>query len=247
MALHDGLVNWPLFFGCILVGFGPLAAVFFTIIAKRAQLVIISLSGAFVWLIAILVTATLWQIIPALKTSLSATVPVGVVVQEAFRVLFFYLYTRTELAVKRVTTSSHQLPLNDVTSSLAGGVGFSLMHALLMFGSLMGSSTGLRGAAFSNSCPAIPLVFSAALSTLALTALDVSLMVLAFDGYRKRSALIVSAVIIIHMGIALSALANMDTNGCYISIPVHYAGAAIACTGASLILWRSKRLAVDAK
>lgn len=159
MALHDGLVNWPLFFGSILVGFGPLAALFFVVVAKRAQLVILALSGAFVWLVAILVTATLWQIIPPLKTSLSATVPVGVVVQEAFRLLFFYLYTRTELAVKRVTTSSHQLPLNDITSSLAGGVGFSVMHALLMFGSLVGSSTGSRGAAFSASCESILLVF----------------------------------------------------------------------------------------
>ncbi|KAL3656548.1 hypothetical protein V7S43_018625 [Phytophthora oleae] len=247
MALHDGLVNWPLLFGCILVGFGPLAALFFVVVARRAQLVILALSGAFVWLVAILVTATLWQIIPPLKTSLSATVPVGVVVQEAFRLLFFHLYTRTELAVKRVTTSSHQLPLNDVTSSLAGGVGFSVMHALLMFGSLVGSSTGSRGAAFSASCESIPLVFSAAISTLALTALDVALMVVAFDGYRKRSALAVGAVFVIHMGVALSALANMNTNGCYISIPMHYAGAALACAGATAIVWRSKRLAVDAK
>ncbi|KAG2802942.1 hypothetical protein PC111_g18566 [Phytophthora cactorum] len=198
---------------------------FFVVVAKRAQLVILALSGAFVWLVAILVTATLWQIIPPLKTSLSATVP----------------------AVKRVTTSSHQLPLNDITSSLAGGVGFSVMHALLMFGSLVGSSTGSRGAAFSSSCESIPLIFSAAISTLALTALDVALMVVAFDGYRKRSVLAVGAVFVIHMGVALSALANMETNGCYISIPVHYAGAALACAGATTIVWRSKRLAVDAK
>ncbi|CEG36094.1 gammasecretase subunit aph [Plasmopara halstedii] len=247
MALHDGPVNWPLFFGCILIGFGPLAALFFFVVAKRAQLVILALSAAFVWLVAILVTATLWHLIPPLKTSLSATVPVGVVVQEAFRMLFFYLYTRTEKAVKRVTTSSHQLPLNDITSSLAGGVGFSAMHALLMFGSLVGSSTGSRGAAFSSSCESIPLIFSAALSTLALTALDVALMVVAFDGYRKRSVLIITVVFGIHMGVALSALANMDTNGCYISIPVHYAGAVLACAGAVMILWRSKRLAIDAK
>ncbi|CAH0473102.1 unnamed protein product [Peronospora belbahrii] len=247
MALHDGLVNWPLFFGCIFLAFGPLAALFFILVAKRAQLVIIALSGAFLWLVAILVTATLWQLLPFLKTSLSATIPVAVLVQEAFRMLFFYLYTRTEMAVKRVTTSSHQLPLNDITSSLAGGVGFSLMHALLMFGSLVGSSTGLRGAAFSSSCEYIPLIFSAALSTLALTVHDIALMVIAFHGYRQRSVVLISTVFVIHMGVALSALANMDTNGCFISIPIHYAGAALACTGATSIIWRSKRLSVDTK
>ncbi|CAH0485937.1 unnamed protein product [Peronospora farinosa] len=247
MALHDGLVNWPLFFGCILLGFGPLASLFFIVVAKRAQLVIISLSGAFIWLVAILVTASLWHLIPPLKTSLAATIPLGVIVQEAFRLLFFYLYTHTELAVKRLTTSCHQLPLNDITSSLAGGVGFALMHSLLMFGSLLGSSTGSRGAAFSTSCDSIPLIFSAAISTLALTIIDVGLMIIAFDGYRKRSVLLIGTVFGIHMGVALSALANLDTNGCFISIPVHYAGAVLVCLGATTIGYRSKRLTVDAK
>uniref|UniRef100_A0AAV1VNC2 Gamma-secretase subunit Aph-1 n=1 Tax=Peronospora matthiolae TaxID=2874970 RepID=A0AAV1VNC2_9STRA len=247
MALHDGLVNWPLFFGSILIGFGPLAALFFVVVAKRAQLVIIALSGAFLWLVAILVTATCWQLLPPLKTSLPATIVVAVVVQEAFRLLFFYLYTRTEAAVKRVTTAAHQLPLNDVTSALAGGVGFSLMHALLMFGSLVGSSTGARGAAFSLSCESVPLVLSAAFSTLALTAMDVTLMIVAFEGYRKRSVLASATVFVLHMGVALSALANMDTNGCYVSIPLHYAGAALACACATTTVWRSKKLAVDAK
>ncbi|CAI5715161.1 unnamed protein product [Peronospora destructor] len=221
MALHDGLVNWPLFFGCILLGFGPLACLFFIVVAKRAQLVIIALSGAFVWLVAILVTASLWHTIPPFQTSLSATIPLAVIVHELFRLLFFYLYTHTELAVKRVTTSSHQLPLNDITSSLAGGVGFALMHSLLMFG------TGL--------------------STLALTIIDVALMIIAFDGYRNRSVLSIGAVFGIHMGVALSALANLNTNGCFISIPVHYAGAVLVCMGATTIVYRSKRFAVDGK
>uniref|UniRef100_M4BYJ8 Uncharacterized protein n=1 Tax=Hyaloperonospora arabidopsidis (strain Emoy2) TaxID=559515 RepID=M4BYJ8_HYAAE len=214
MALHDGLVNWPLFFGSILIGFGPLAALFFIVVAKRAQLVIIALSGAFLWLVAILVSATCWQLLPPLQTSLTATIVVAVVVQEAFRLLFFYLYTRTEAAVKRVTTAAHQLPLNDVTSALAGGVGFSLMHALLMFGSLVGSSTGARGAAFSISCESVPLVLSAAFSTLALTAMDVTLMIVAFEGYRKRSVLASATVFVIHMGVALS-VSGQIAESCY--------------------------------
>lgn len=203
MALHDGLVNWPLLFGCALVGFGPISALFFTVVARRAQLVILTLLGAFTWMVSVLVTATIWQI-PPVKTSLEATLVIGVLVQEAFRLLFFHVYTRTELAVQAVTTSKHQLPLHDLTSALAGGVGFALMHALMMYGSVLAASTGARGAAFSSSCDSIPLVFSAALSTLALTLLEVALMVVAFDGYRKRSALAVAAVAVIHMGVALS-------------------------------------------
>lgn len=86
----------------------------------------------------------------------------------------------------------------------AGGVGFSLMHALMMYGSLVGSSTGSRGAAFTDSCESVPLIFSAALSTLALTLMDVALMVVAFDGYRKKSPVVVAGVFVIHMAVALS-------------------------------------------
>lgn len=204
MGLGDARVNWPLFLGCILIAFGPLASLFFIVIAKRAQLVIISLSGAFVWLIAILVTATLWRIIPPLKSSIEATIPLSVIIQEAFRYCLYKIYVRTELAVQKVTTGTHQLPLNDITSSLASGVGFALMHSLMMYGSVVASSTGSRGAAFTNSCEHVPLIFSAALSTLALTCMDVALMVIAFNGYRKRSLLLIGLVGMIHMGVALS-------------------------------------------
>lgn len=87
---------------------------------------------------------------------------------------------------------------------VAGGVGFSVMHSLMMYGSVVGSSTGSRGAAFSASCESVPLLFSSALSTLALTLMDVALMIVAFDGYRKKSFLAIGAVFVIHMGVALS-------------------------------------------
>lgn len=78
------------------------------------------------------------------------------------------------------------------------------MHSLMMYGSVVGSSTGSRGAAFSSSCESVPLIFSSALSTLALTVMDVGLMVVAFDGYRKNSVVAIAAVFVIHMGVALS-------------------------------------------
>lgn len=122
MGLHNGIVNWPLLFGCILLAFGPLASLFFVLISQRAQLVIISLGGAFTWLVAILLTATIWYIIPPLKDSVEATIPFSVVVQELFRLAFYVGYTKTERAVQNVATSTHQLPLNDLTSSLGAAL-----------------------------------------------------------------------------------------------------------------------------
>lgn len=52
----------------------------------------------------------------------------------------------------------------------------------------------------------MPLIFASALSTLALTLMDVALMIVAFEGYRKKSFLAVGAVFVIHLGVALSVL-----------------------------------------
>ncbi|TMW57788.1 hypothetical protein Poli38472_014391 [Pythium oligandrum] len=240
MGLGDARVNWPLFFGCILIAFGPLTALFFMVVSKRAQLTIIALSGAFVWLVSILISATLWMIIPPLKSSIEATIVISVIIQEVFRFVFFHFYTRTELAVQKVTTATHQLPLNDITSSLAGGVGFSIMHSVMMYGSVVASSTGSRGAAFSPSCESIPLIFSGAFSTLALTIMDVALMIIAFHGYRNRNFVLIGGVGVLHLGVALSALANQNTNGCTIAIPIHYVGALLSVAGAWTILGRMR-------
>ena len=118
MALPGGTVNWPLLFGCIFTAFGPITTLFFILIGKRAQLIIIALTAAFIWLISTLISATIWQIIPALKSSIEATICITVVIQEIGRYTFYQLYSHGVVAIQKVTTTKHQLPLNDFTSSL---------------------------------------------------------------------------------------------------------------------------------
>nr|CCA22534.1 conserved hypothetical protein [Albugo laibachii Nc14] len=239
MALPDGTVNWPLLFGCILTAYGPIATLFFILIGKRAQLIIIALTSAFIWLISVLISATIWQIIPVLKSSAEATICVTILIQEIGRYTYFQLYSRGVVAIQKVTTTKHQLPLNDFTSSLASGVGYSLMHSLMVYGTVLGSSTGFRGAAFRDYCT-LPVVFTGAITSLALSISDVALMVMAFAGYRSRNWSIICMVLVLHLGIGLSALANFKSNGCVISIPIHYGGAVLACVGAKFFAGRSR-------
>jgi hypothetical protein len=44
--------------------------------------------------------------------------------------------------------------------SLASGVGFALMRALMMYGTVLASSVQGQGAAFTDTCPLIPLVYA---------------------------------------------------------------------------------------
>ncbi|KAF0682848.1 Aste57867_25071 [Aphanomyces stellatus] len=233
------MAQWALFWGCMLTAFAPVSFLFFTVVAQRAQLVILTITAAFFYLVSLLVAATLWQVIPPLHDSIHATIPVSILIQEVFRYAFFQVYVRCEQAVKRVTTKQNQLPLNDLTSSFASGVGFALMRSLMMYGTVLAASMTGEGAAFTSTCPQMPLVFASALSTLALTLMDVALMVLAFEGFRKRSLAHIMAVVLLHLGSGLSNMLNLNEVGCKASIPLTYVAAVLAIAAATISVKRT--------
>ncbi|CAK5209222.1 hypothetical protein LEN26_003037 [Aphanomyces euteiches] len=227
----------------MLTAFAPITCLFMVVVAKRAQLVILTITAAFFYLLGLLVSATLWSIIPPLHDSIQATIPVSIIIQEIFRYAFFQVYIRSEQAVKRVTTKQNQLPLNDLTSSFASGVGFALMRSLMLYGSVLAASMTGEGAAFTSTCPQLPLVYASALSTLALSLMDVALMVLAFEGYRKRSPGHIAAVVLIHLGSGLSNLVNLNEVGCQASIPLTYVAALLAVVAAIISVKRASSFA----
>ncbi len=194
--------EWSLFFGCLLMTFSPILSLFLFMISKRAQLVIISLTSAFIWLCSILFTATLWTIIPGLKNSIYTTLPLSILIQESSRYLFFRLYLKGEDAIHRMVLESEskaQLPLNDITSSIAAGVGFALMQSLMMYGTVLAASLDGQGAAFSNACPSLPLVFLSGLFALAFSIMNVAWMVMGFYAYRHGSILYSMLMIGLHL------------------------------------------------
>ncbi|CAK4121259.1 unnamed protein product [Aphanomyces euteiches] len=237
------MAQWALFWGSMLTAFAPITCLFMVVVAKRAQLVILTITAAFFYLLGLLVSATLWSIIPPLHDSIQATIPVSIIIQEIFRYAFFQVYIRSEQAVKRVTTKQNQLPLNDLTSSFASGVGFALMRSLMLYGSVLAASMTGEGAAFTSTCPQLPLVYASALSTLALSLMDVALMVLAFEGYRKRSPGHIAAVVLIHLGSGLSNLVNLNEVGCQASIPLTYVAALLAVVAAIISVKRASSFA----
>lgn len=228
--------DWPLFFGSILIGFGPIASLYFFVVAKRAQLAIFAITSAFIWLVAILITATFWKILPFLNDSVVGTVIFTIILEEIVRFGLYWMYKLAEKKISKITNDKDHLPLNDTTSSIAGGVGFSLMRALMMYGPVVASSVGSRGAAFSDSCTYLPLLFSSGLMTLAGTVMDVGLMVLGFEGYKNKNFVYIGIVWIIHFGSGLLTLANQSENGCVYSIPLNFGAALLAVVGAVLAL-----------
>ncbi|CAN0388695.1 unnamed protein product [Ectocarpus fasciculatus] len=205
--------------GCALLAFNP-AFVLSYEVAKQPPMAIVALAGAFSYLLSILVTSMFWAM---MKTAEGEGKFVGVlffssILQNAFRVLFIRAYRKTEYLIKDSSEVSDEvLPLTDKTSSVAGGLGFGFMHALVVCGSTLASGDG-EGHYFSDSCPYVPLVLEISIMALGFFFIDVIVMCLAFIANRTRSSLMHCIIFVIQLSATLTSLGNREYFGCRTSL-----------------------------
>ena len=89
-----------LFFGCVLLAYGPAAALLLLYVARRSALLVVALLAAFALLLALLALALLFLAAPgALRRSHAAAAVAGALLQEGARLLLALAYARAEGAV----------------------------------------------------------------------------------------------------------------------------------------------------
>ena len=80
-----------------------------------------------------------------------------------------------------------RLQLNDASCGVAAGVGFGGMHAVLLYGTLLASETGLdQGVLYQAFCPMMPSLAVSAIYAFSFSILDIFWMLLTFFGMRRR-------------------------------------------------------------
>lgn len=77
-----------------------------------------------------------------------------------------------------------RLELNDMSCSIAAGVGFGGMHAVLLYGTLLASEGGRLGTLYQPSCSFMPSLINSAFMAFWFSILDVVWMMIAFYGVR---------------------------------------------------------------
>lgn len=86
-----------LFFGCVLLAYGPAAALLLLYVARRSALLVVALLAAFALLLALLALALLFLAAPgALRRSHAAAAVAGALLQEGARLLLALAYARAE-------------------------------------------------------------------------------------------------------------------------------------------------------
>lgn len=130
--------------GCGMIAYAPSFSLLI-LFSKRPQLIIVALAAAFTWLCSSLFTSLIWWFIHLSNHNIWPLIIIlSSIIQEGLRYIFVLAYRKTENMIQKSSPhSNNAFPLNDISSSLAAGVGFGLMHSLLFYGSVLASSGGV--------------------------------------------------------------------------------------------------------
>eukprot|EP00164_Ancoracysta_twista_P005308 GFYU01007266.1.p1 GENE.GFYU01007266.1~~GFYU01007266.1.p1 ORF type:complete len:246 (-),score=29.02 GFYU01007266.1:32-736(-) len=205
-------------FGCLFTALSPAAALFFLVIAKQPYLVIVSIVSSFFWMLSIMVAALFWLIISPLQTTFGFVIPLSVLIQEGFRYLYLRVAYKAEAGFG-MPGSANGMELN--TFALASGVGYSIAHTFVMYGSIFFESSG-PGTYHSTACPHISIFQSTSYIALCFSFFHLASMILAYDGYKRMHLPSIIVVILSHLSVALLSLANESYNGCATSLPLMF-------------------------
>ena len=154
---------------------------------RSPSLVLVAIGAAWACFVGLVAAGALWRLAPS---SLGWTVASGAVACECARLLFALGYRRVaaRLAAAAVDGSAADgsaahgaLLLKDASSSLAGGVGWAAMHAVVVQGSAIANPALGGGDA---ACDGLSAGAVSTAHALAFVGLDVALTVVAFHATR---------------------------------------------------------------
>lgn len=215
MGFFSSADTKALVLGSAAIGLAPFLCFFFQVVYPKPQLLIVSISAAFFYLLSASAASLCWYILDptiGLASAWSAIIP-GVFFQFLFRCLFVTTYHNVENVIEasienseeeeeedeqqpgsrsdddqhsRIQVAKNKLSLNDAACGIAAGVGFGGLHAILLFGSLLASETYDSGVLYQPSCPKVPSLMVSALNTFCFFFLDIFWMLFTFFGIRRR-------------------------------------------------------------
>ena len=206
MSENSSSTHSALLLGAALIAFGPTVSLFFRVVYSEAKLVIIVTISAFCFLCSALFSSLAYLAIPLFYDNALWMIVPSVFFQALSRVQFVKYYLKVEAAISQTmmqstnndtcnnsnldhdNTSNHPaLALNDVSSALAGGIGYGLMHGVLLCGTLLASEGGDDvGTLYQDSCPDVPSVLNTAAMAMLFSVLDIILMFFYFYAVRRK-------------------------------------------------------------
>eukprot|EP01103_Thecamoeba_quadrilineata_P003777 TRINITY_DN13516_c0_g1_i1.p1 TRINITY_DN13516_c0_g1~~TRINITY_DN13516_c0_g1_i1.p1 ORF type:complete len:248 (+),score=7.60 TRINITY_DN13516_c0_g1_i1:33-776(+) len=229
-------MTYTLFAGCLLLVTAPLLVLFFLVVIRKAQLIVIAIGSAFFWLLSIQVSAIFWFIIPPLRNQFFFIVPCTVLIQEFFRWLYYALYTKTESSFTK-STGMNVSPLNPLECAVATGFGSATAYIAVMYVSVLWESLG-PGTLFSAACPSLSVFIVSSLYGLCFVLQHLCFAIISFEGFRKISYPMTAFVVVTHLLASLFTVIGQvgGTSACSTGISLEFGLLLIIIAGTCYVL-----------
>ncbi|RWS31572.1 gamma-secretase subunit Aph-1-like protein [Leptotrombidium deliense] len=217
------------FFGCTLIAFGPPFSMFCLTVCKDPIRIIILISAAFFWLLALLFSSVVWFVVVPLRTVLIFGVIVSVILQESFRYLFYRLLKEAESGLQKVSEVGMEMPIvtNRVTLSYVAGLGFGIMSGAFSLVNVLADAIGPGTVGIRGDSPNFFIV--SAFTTLAFILLHTFWGIIFFQALDSKNYLVFSYVLISHIVVSCLTLFNQKQLYAASLIPIYIITMITAC------------------
>eukprot|EP01091_Cochliopodium_minus_P004328 TRINITY_DN14219_c0_g1_i1.p1 TRINITY_DN14219_c0_g1~~TRINITY_DN14219_c0_g1_i1.p1 ORF type:complete len:243 (-),score=34.80 TRINITY_DN14219_c0_g1_i1:15-743(-) len=197
-----------LFNGCLLFTFAPLLSLFVFLIANNGLMMILSIGGAFFWMVGMLLSGFVWFAIPPLRNVTAWSILIAVLIQEGMRYIFYRLLAKGQNGITKSKLDFLDGKIQHFKASLCCGVGAAIGYASVMYLGVIWDSRG-QGTLFSKSCSHISVfVISSFLST-AFVLLQICWYIISFQAYKTKNWLWVAIVAVSHLVASYLTMINL--------------------------------------
>jgi anterior pharynx defective protein 1 len=183
--------------GNAFIVFGPIISIFLFYLYQIPLLVIVFVAASFFYVLA-MAFVSLFYFIPGIGSLQILIVSIGVLIHELIRFIFFLIYRQTEKGYeKNIRVKLLYTKFGYFHVGVAAGLGYASSYALITFGTVLMQSYG-PGTYYAPNCPSIPYFVFASVITLCFVLLNIEWMVIAFEGYSRKSTWRLITVVATH-------------------------------------------------
>ena len=220
------------FFGCALTALGPSVAIFWFTIMGHSLRILLTVVGAFAWLLALLLSALLWLAVVPLREELAFALVFSVLFQEAARFGLFKLLDKAHAGLDEALSSAERLSIAGFGLPYVSGFGFGLMAGLFSIVNVLSTSIGPGNVGITGSSSNFFL--SSAFLSLATILLNTLWNVILYPAYKKQQWNIIAIVTVMHMTVSCVSLVNSNSDMAYVSLVISYIALCVSAVWAYL-------------
>lgn len=221
------------FFGCMLISFGPSIAIFFITIISYPLRTLLVVIGAFFWLVALLLSSLVWIAVVPLREQLVFSLVFSVIFQELLRFALFKLLDKAKSGLDEALTPSEKASIAGYRLPFVSGFGFGLVAGTFSIVNVLSNSLGPGNVGIEGGSSLFFLV-SSFLSN-AVILLHMFWNIILAKAYKLKKWNIIGIVVFLHMLVSCISLLNQFQHLTYVSVIVFYV-TLIGCAGWAFVV-----------